>query len=451
MRFLKLQTIFPLTITLLFFISSCSKDNNNSGLSNLDETLINTLTAAGNGNGLDAFKMPRSDDYNRIPRDSKSAITPAKVELGMFLFHETAIALEPKNTLGKGTYSCASCHHAQGGFQACLPQGIGEGGIGFGTTGELRVPHSAYDITTLDIQPIRTPSALNVAYQTNMLWNGQFGAKGVNVGTDSEWTEGTPKETNLLGFSGVETQAIAGLKVHRLLTDELNKNVVYKELFAKAFPTIPSEVRFNNINAGLAIAAYERTLLANEAPFQQWLGGNHSAMSEAEKRGAILFFGKANCGNCHSGPALNSMSFHALGMHDLDGVGVYGTDISDVENKGRGGFTQRPEDMYKFKVPQLYNLKDSPFYGHGSSFKSIEAVVEYKNRAMPENSNVPVGQLDPQFKPLGLTSDEVKDIATFIKTALYDDNLQRYVPPALPSGNCFPNSDPDSIDDLGCQ
>ncbi len=101
-------------------------------------------------------------------------------------------------------------------------------------------------------------------------------------------------------------------------------------------------------------------------------------------------------------------------------------------------------------MPQLYNIADSPFYGHGSSFRNIRDVVAYKNAAVKENPNVPDSQLAEEFKPLGLTAEEVNDIAAFIETALRDPNLLRYQPLSIRSGNCFPNNDPQSRIDLGC-
>jgi len=417
----------------------------------LDTDLENALKDASNGTGKSYYEFPSSDDFDKIPQDPTNPITLAKVELGKLLFHETGIAVNPREPEGMNTYSCASCHHAQGGFQACKRQGIGEGGVGFGVSGEGRSINPNYPLDSLDLQPIRTPSALNIAYQQNVLWNGQFGGTGVNVGTESQWTAGTPKEANALGFEGTETQAIAGLKVHRLdIESSFVSNSSYKALFDAAFPDIPEADRYTRITAGLAIAAYERTLLASESPFQKWLSGDDQAMTDEEKRGAILFFSKAGCYRCHNGPALNSMAFYALGMPDLDGAGVYGTAGDDVEKKGRGGFTGRAQDMYKFKVPQLYNLKDSPFYGHGATFYDLKDVVDYKNQAVSANASVPNVQLADEFKPLGLTSQEVEEIASFLEEGLHDPQLSRYVPNELPSGYCFPNNDTPAQIDLGC-
>ncbi len=449
---MKLNRYILFSFLLVLFFSSCAKDTEED-LSDTDAQLEEALKDVSNGLGKSFFTMPSSGELNRIPQDPNNPLTPEKVKLGRMLFHETALATVPKHTIGQGTYSCASCHHAQGGFQACLPQGIGDGGIGFGDTGLERTISPEYSADELDIQPLRSPSAMNVAYQKNMLWNGQFGATGINADTKDKWVEGTPLYNNYYGFEGPEIQAIAGLTVHRM---KVNPDVLiaampeYKELFDAAFPDYPATTRISQITTGLAIAAYERTLLATQAPFQQWLRGDNDAMSEEAKEGAILFFGKANCGSCHTGPALNSMEFHALGMNDLDGSGVFEYDPNDVAHKGRGGFTGNDDEMYQFKVPQLYNLKDSPFYGHGSSFRDIRTVVDYKNKAIPENANVPMEYISSTFQPKGLTEEEVDLITVFLEDALYDGNLMRYTPEVLPSGNCFPNNDSQSQDDLGC-
>ncbi|MFT7249467.1 MAG: cytochrome c peroxidase, partial [Arcticibacterium sp.] len=89
------------------------------------------------------------------------------------------------------------------------------------------------------------------------------------------------------------------------------------------------------------------------------------------------------------------------------------------------------------------------FYGHGASFTSIRDVIEYKNKAIPENINVSSAQLDPSFIALNLTSEEIDLITLFLKHGLYDPNLDRYTPERLPSGLAFPNNDPQTRSDLG--
>lgn len=451
------RDVMALLAGVLLLLAACQDDVDEpeGRQGSLDQELTVLLEDLSPNSNLSYFRFPESNDFSRIPQDPNNRLTAEKVALGKLLFHETGIARSARESQGLGTYSCASCHFAEAGFQAGRHQGIGEGGVGFGVNGEGRERDMAYNLLNIDVQPIRSPTTLNSAYQIAMLWNGQFGARGVNVGTEYAWTVGTPKEVNLLGFHGVESQAIAALSVHRQLEDtsDISDMAFYKDQFDEAFPEVPEKVRYNRVTAGLAIAAYERTLLANEAPFQRWLRGEQDAMNTLEKEGALVFFGKGNCASCHTGPALNSMEFHAIGLGDLQDCPeeVFLTPDDAVEHLGRGGFTNRPEDMFKFKVPQLYNLKDSPFYGHGGTLRSLREVVAYKNEAVPQNPDVPATRLADEFEPLGLTEQEVDAITAFLETALYDPNLERYVPESLPTGLCFPNADSESMEDLGCQ
>lgn len=428
---------------------SCSKDE--KIIQGIDLELQSLIKNASPSSDLSYFILPESDNFSAIPQDPKNPISKEKVALGGFLFHETALGVGGNEFSSRKTYSCASCHHSSAGFQSGTFQGIGEGGTGFGVRGELRKPVAG--MTNVDVQSLKTPSVMNGAYQPNQLWNGQSGATHLNNGTKPLWKEGSDLAMNHLGYEGLETQAISGLGVHRLTLDEnIIKISAYKKLFDEAFPDKNASERYSNENAGLAIAAYLRTLLSNQAPFQKYLRGESNALNEIEKRGAALFFGKAQCASCHTGPALNSMQFNAIGLGDLVDCPepTLKTVQNDPVNLGRGGFTQNHEEYYAFKVPQLYNLKDVQFYGHGSSKRSIKEMIVYKNLAIAENKNVPASHLDPLFKPLGLTDKEIDALTTFITKSLYDPNLRRFEPQQLPSGLCFPNADVQSRIDMDC-
>lgn len=432
------------------------------------EILNNTITAVSGGLGMSAFILPDSDDLDNIPQDLNNPLTAEKVELGQMLYHETALATEGVNIDRAGTYSCASCHHAAAGFKSGIPQGIGEGGEGFGLKGESRVFAASFDKASAnpqfipDVQPLTSPAILNAAYQDVMLWNGQFGnaVNGiVNAGIADEIlsTQGTPKAENARQLSGIEVQAIAGTGVHRLKTSDnsiLQTNAEYIAMFNAAFPQGTDDATGD---AGLAIAAYERTILANESPFQIWLKGDETAMTADEISGATLFFGKAGCADCHTGAGLSSDvgaaeedMFFAIGFADFDpnNPQITGT-VGDGDSRGRGGFTGEEADDYKFKVPQLYNLADTSVFGHGASLNTIRDVVAYKNAAVAQKV-LPASVLDQRFVSLGLTNEEIDYITTFLETGLYDPNLSRYVPNSLPSGNCSPVNDDISKIDLGC-
>jgi cytochrome c peroxidase len=209
--------------------------------------------------------------------------------------------------------------------------------------------------------------------------------------------------------------------------------------------------------AALAIAAYERTILANQAPFQKMLRGDANALSLEEVEGAKVFFGKGGCAGCHNGPALSSPVgslasevFMTLGFNDLDMWEDTVGEVNQATKEGRAGFTGDEMEKYAFKVPPLYNLKDTNVFGHGGSFTSVADVVRYKIMAVAEHSEVESTNLDHRFVPLDLTDEEVSNLVIFLEDGLHDPDLMRYVPEELPSGNCVTNNDEQSREELGC-
>lgn len=446
-------TFFITAIIISIYLLSCSKIDYSV---NIDQTLETTLKQHSKTGSLDWYIMPNSTDYSLLPnQDIKNPVTAEKVALGKLLFFETGIALEAKNPVSLQTYSCSSCHIPEKSFTAGRFQGIADGGIGFGNLGNGREKNSLYPGSLVDAQGARPLPVINLTYVRNALWNGAFGSYGLNVGTESAWgITDTLTIINQKGFEGLEANNTRALFTHRqTINKDVLDNLGYTAMFDAAFPDIPVSERYVPQMAANAIAAYFRTILTNKAPFQLWLKGNKDAMTIQQKRGAQLFFGKAGCVNCHNSPSFNNQKFAAIGVNNLYQCGfeVFRTDINDARNKGRGGFTLKDEDLYKFKVPQLYNLKDIGFYFHGASKTSLKQVVEYFNLAIPENPTVPLDRIDPFFKPRNMTTNEIDDLVAFLEDGLYDPDLIRYKPVSVKSGYCFPNNDQQSKKDMGCK
>lgn len=449
LRFMR-HLITLLTALTLLLALACSHETQNT----LDVQLKDALNQRASSGSYTEYIMPQSDDYASLPnQDPKNPVTAAKVELGRMLFFETGLALEPGNPISKGTYSCSSCHVPAKGFTAGRFQGVADGAIGFGDAGEGRYKNPLYLGSQVDAQGARPLPTMNLTYVTNALWAGTFGSFHVNEGTESAWHQDTLVEINFKGLEGLEANNARALIVHRqVVNKDVTDTLGYTAMFDAAFPDIPADKRYNRETASFAIAAYFRTILTNEAPFQRWLRGDHAAMTETQKQGALLFFGKAGCVNCHNSPSLNNMKFYALGVNNLyqSGYDVFRTDVNDKRNLGRGGFTGRTEDMHKFKVPQLYNLKNVGFYFHGASQTTLRGVVKYFNAGVRENPEVPLDQIATYFRPLHLSSTEIDALTEFLENGLYDPFMDRYVPLQTMSGNCFPNNDPLSRVDMGC-
>ena len=419
----------------------------------IDEQLIRTIDQSSLTGSHTHFILPESNEYNQIPnQDPKNPITKEKIDLGKMLFFETGLALDPFDASSIGTYSCGSCHVPEAGFTPGRFQGIADGGVGFGFSGEMRRKSEMYNEYDIDAQGLRALSMLNTAYVTNTLWNGQFGGGDLNVGTENVWKEEKNTHVNELGYKALETQNIINFNIHRMIVNEqVIDSLGYRDMFDAAFPDLPEEERYSVVGGSFALSAYLRSLITNQAPFQKYLKGERSAMTIQEKRGAMLFFDKANCATCHSGPAFNENKFLAVGVNDLYQIGgALATNAEDEKNLGRAGFTGLERDKFKFKVPQLYNLKDAHFYFHGSSKNTLKEVVEYFNEGIAENPNVPANFISPNFQPLNLTDQEIEDLVAFLKNPLYDPGYKRFVPEEVLSGNCFPNNDDPSRSDLGC-
>lgn len=443
-----MKTNYKHSLLLLILLSACTQDQLPDPLDTQLEQRLSELSPNG---ALDYFQLPDSEqELGRVPAGVGNPLSPEKIALGRMLFFETGLAADARHESGEGTYSCASCHVPSAGFMPGAKQGIADGGVGFGRNGESRGRQINYAEEELDVQGARPLSVLNTAFVTNSTWSGKFGANHANEGTEYAWVGDA--EVNELGLDGLESQIIEGTILHRMrITEGWLDTLGYLPMYDAAFGGFPVPERYTRLTTSFALSAYLRSLTTTEAPFQRWVRGEREAMSRQEKAGALVFFSKAGCYRCHQGASLSSNEFHALGVRDLWESGAFATGPDDIRNLGRGGFTGLEADLYKFKVPQLYNMKDSPFYFHGSSRHSLEAVVDYFNEGVPENSRVPEDQLSPFFHPLNLTEQEKADLVEFLKHGLYDPNLERFVPQEVLSGNCFPNNDPLSQEQLGCQ
>src|SRR4051794_31233596 len=131
-----MKKLFCRLLACLVVLGACRKEDE---VRATDSVLSQEISDAVTLDKAD-FILPQSNDLASIPQDPQNPLTAEKVQLGQLLFHETKLGGNPKVASGIYTYSCASCHHAEAGFQSGLAQGIGEGGIGFGLTGEGRVP-----------------------------------------------------------------------------------------------------------------------------------------------------------------------------------------------------------------------------------------------------------------------------------------------------------------------
>ncbi len=188
------------------------------------------------------------------------------------------------------------------------------------------------------------------------------------------------------------------------------------------------------VNYSKAIAAYMRLLVSRDAPFDKWVAGDNNAISEAAKRGADLFRGKANCTSCHSGPHFSDDKFHNIGVQQT-GPNVPAADLgrftngsqlltaainvdsvwSDKRDTGKlAGLTNPMPDSTKnqFRTPDLRGVALTAPYMHAGQFATLEAVIDFYNAGATPDA----GAIDPEIQPLNLSTQEKADLVEFLKT-----------------------------------
>ncbi len=245
-----------------------------------------------------------------IPADN--SMTPKKIELGKMLFFDPRLS-------SSGVISCATCHNPSFAFTDRVSRALGH-------------KHQ--------VGPRNTPTVLNSAFLKNQFWDGRAAT--------------------------LEEQALGPIQASVEMNERL-ENVVkrlksipaYRDLFAEVFGARPEPI--NAANIAKAIAAFERTLITLNAPFDRFLAGDKGAISERAKRGWKLFQSKG-CIACHSGPIFTNSTFQRI-------------QVPGSTDLGRYMVTKKEEDKYKFRVQTLRNVALTyPYFNNGSVWKLRDAV-----------------------------------------------------------------------------
>jgi cytochrome c peroxidase len=235
----------------------------------------------------------------------------------------------------------------------------------------------------------------------------------------------------LLGDRPVEM----GLGGHedRLVT-LLRSEERYSELLREAFPSDAEP--HSLLNTVRALAAFVRTIISYDSPYDRYLAGDATAISEAASRGMDLFFSeRLECFHCHGGfnftdstthanTNIDRVGYHNTGLYNLDGDGAYPAD-----NTGLYDMTGVRRDMGRFKAPSLRNVALTAPYMHDGSVATLENVLahyERGGRLIEEGADAGDGRLSP-FKSefvtgFELSEQERSDVIVFLN-ALTDQSV----------------------------
>ena len=339
----------------------------------------------------------------QAPADNPT--TPAKVALGRLLFWDPLLS-------GPEDVACATCHHPQNGYAENRDVSIGVTGIGLGSSRRL-APGSSIPLVKRN-----SPTVLNIAFSGSDE-SGRYDPANAPMFWD-------------MRKKSLESQALEPLKSHEEMREntyprgeavarvvaKLRANAEYRSLFAGAFG---SEQPVNAQNLGRAIAAFERTLLANNSPFDRYMRGDRSAMT-AEQVSGMQRFERIGCIKCHKGPMFSDYKLHVMGVPDNPAL--------PASDEGA------QQNTYAFRTASLRSLTFTAPYSHNGMFRTLVDVVgfyEDTRGGRARNPNVSSEELDPLVRELGEVEADDVELIEFLR-ALSDDSFDRTIPERVPSG-----------------
>jgi cytochrome c peroxidase len=313
--------------------------------------------------------------------------TPEKVELGRLLYFDPVLS-------GDNEQSCATCHHPDLGFSDGRHTSMGLGGKGVGPDRQCgnQVRRSA-------------PTIWNAAFNHKQFWDGRANDLEEQARfpiTSSDEMNQNPDE----------------------LVKELKAIPEYVRLFDKTFGGDGgSAVTFNNVTS--AIAAFERTIVSDNSPFDRYAAGDQTALTAEQRRGLTLFRSlKTRCFECHGFPTFANPDFKVIGAPKMPG---------QPDDFGRSEVEGGEPYKNAFKVPTLRNVALTAPYMHNGRFQTLEEVIDFYANGGGKGQGLNLPNLDDKIRGFKVTDQEKRDLVAFLH-ALTDESKKPEIPEKVPSG-----------------
>ncbi|HEX5084471.1 MAG TPA: cytochrome c peroxidase [Blastocatellia bacterium] len=388
-------------------------------------------------------------------------------DLGRLAFHDSLLGLNDDN-------SCSGCHAAPSGF---------------GDTQSIAIGVENNNIVGPDRagprNQRRAPMILNNVFYPRLMWNSRFASLSGDPFDNSAGFLFPAPEGLSLSFlphlltaqafiPPTERSEMAGFGllvpvtndgIRAAVVERLNANSEYRRLFADIFIDVRNGGPITYEMLARAIAEFEFTLAFSDAPIDKFARGDKSAMNDSQKRGALLFFGKAGCVQCHAVSGESNEQFsdfkqHVIGLPQLfptsGNVLFDGPDAN--EDFGLEQITGNPADRYAFRTSPLRNVALQPTFFHNGAYTRLEDALRFHLDAIPSarkynraqagvDNDLRVGPIEPVLQridpllatPVTLTDDEFQWLLDFVRDGLHDpratpERLRQLIPDRLPSG-----------------
>jgi cytochrome c peroxidase len=437
-----------------------------------------------------------------IERRLGRPIDPRLADLGRMLWFDTSGGLHDDN-------SCGGCHSPANGLGDSQSIAIGvqnNNRVGPGRTG----PRNQR----------RTPTAVNAAFYPALMWNGRFSAPSLDPFDNSRGflfpaPEGAtrfpprdPVVTHLLvaqahipptelvevaGFTGTsgtiapefdqfddgrggvvpppDASGFRNEPIRQAVLARLNSTQAYRLLFGEVFPEVAAGAPIDFTMFGRAIAEFEFTMVFADAPIDRFARGDRRAMTTQQKEGALVFFGRGRCIDCHGVGGPSNEMFSDFRMHVIAVPQVaprFGVGLGNVPFDGPGKdedfgleqVTGDPADRYKFRTSPIRNVALQPAFFHNGAFTRLaDAIRHHLDVSASARGYDPVragvdgdltfrlgpiqpalDRLDPLLaRPIRLDDREFEALVAFVERGLLDHRASRshlceLVPRTVPSG-----------------
>lgn len=429
----------------------------NSENQNLDGELNSTLASM----GFTGKIQSRLENRLGRPIDNRLA------DLGRLAFHDSLLGLNNDN-------SCAGCHAAP---------------VGFGDTQSIAIGVQNNNIVGPDRagprNQRRAPMLLNNVFYPTLMLNSRFASLSGDPFDNSDGFQFPAPEGLSLSFlphlltaqafiPPTERPEMAGFGLQVPVTNDgiraavvarLNANSEYRQLFAAIFSDVGNGGPITYEMLARAIAEFEFSLTFSDAPIDKFARGDKGAMNDNQKRGALLFFGRAGCVQCHavsgdSNEQFSDFKQHVIGLPQIfptNGNVPFDGPNAD-EDFGLEQVTGNSADRYAFRTSPLRNVKLQPTFFHNGAYTKLEDAIRFhidairsardynRNRAGLD-SDLRVGPIEPVLQridpllatPITLTNNEIQWLTDFVRDGLQDpratpERLRQLIPNRLPSG-----------------
>lgn len=367
---------------------------------------ISMFFACQNSNTTEAITPDTTTNEARLasfalsPADNPSSAI--KINLGKMLFYDPILS-------GQKDVACATCHHPSKGYADGLDLSIGSNGTGFGAARHFLSPN------TIAFVKRNSQTILNTAF------NGITPAGVYNPSTAPMFWDSRVQslESQSLGPIATLEEMRGNAYSEALALDSvvarLKKIAQYQSLFQSAFGNAQA---ISALNIGKALAAFERSLITNNSPYDRYQNGDKTALTALQIQG-MQSFKDAGCTGCHTGDMFSDYKLHVLSVPDNAKNAVSDAGVNNT---------------YAFRTASLRNLQFTAPFMHSGVFTDLNQILGFYGRIAGGNSqnpNVNIRQVDPLIRQVRIGGRQ-QEIIAFIN-ALSDNNFDKTIPITVPS------------------